>query len=204
MPPKDDEQEPEPTPPPKPSTNRRGTRDESPEDDEKSNKRQKFSVARNDAEDTRRMPPPSSRQQEDRASSCRQCASFVNPIPKEWSIGVHFKFLNNTAHRVYEGPPDGTPRVRLSSEELHIDFDKIYQVKGIYADKMWTAVSFEVIPTPEDRTKCTITSFGYDGSAPRDGAVTVWSNVRKNHVWWAKPFICRSDHEDRNYPSGSS
>ena len=22
--------------------------------------------------------------------------------------------------------------------------------------------------------------------------------------FWAKPFICRSDHEDRNYPSGSS
>ena len=204
MPPKDNEPETEPKPVPRPSTSKRGTRGELPENDGKDIKKQKFSVAQNDEQDKKRMPPPSGKQQMKKTSSCSQGTCFINPIPKEWSIGVHFKFSLNTAHRIYEGPPDGTPRVRLSSEELYVDFDKIYKVKGIYADKTWTAVSFEVFPTSDDRVSSTTASYGYDGAAPNDGAVTVWTNVRKNHLWWAKPFICRHNHDDRNYPSGSS
>ena len=128
---------------------------------------------------------------------------IVNPIPKEWSIGIHFKFMHNTAHRVYEGPPDGTPRVRLSSEELHVDFNKIYQVTGIYADRTWTAVSFEVT-TERPQTIHTVSSYQYDGSEPPAYAVTVWTNIRKNQIWWARPFLCRSNRHDDHHPSGSS
>jgi hypothetical protein len=173
------------------------------EDASQDYKRPKFSVERNETGDTRLMPPPSTIPCTHTRLS-QEHACMVNPIPKEWTIGVHFEFMHNTAHRVYEGPPDGTPRVRLSSEELHIDFNKIYQVTGIYADSTWTAVSFEVIPGQDDKTLHTVTSYQYDRSTPPGGAVTVWTNVRKKHVWWAKPFLCRANHRHDQYPSASS
>jgi hypothetical protein len=166
-------------------------------------KKQKFSVTKNEAGDTRLMPPPSTIPGS-QARLSQENACIINPIPREWSIGVHFKFMHNTCHRIYEGPPDGTPRVRLSSEELHIDFSKIYQVTGIYADSTWTAVSFEVIPTLDDKTFHTVTSYRHDGTQPQNGAVTVWTNVRKNHIWWARPFICSHNHYHGRHPTGSS
>jgi hypothetical protein len=141
------------------------------ESQERIKRKPRSSIEGNERSDTSLMPPPS------RPSSCVPRTSITDPLPREWTIGVHFKFLHNCAHRVYEGPPDGTPRVRLSSNELFVDFNKIHRVTGIYADRTWTAVSFEVTPTDQE------------------GHVTVWTNVRKDSIWWAKPFLCIANQD---------
>ena len=117
-------------------------------------------------------------------------------LPPGWTIGAQFKLKHNTHHRVYEGPPDGTPRVRLGPEEVFVDFNRIYRVTGIYANALYTAVSFKV-PSLDDVKANAGKAKGandpdddeddvYKIKPPGSLPTTVWTNIRRDEVWWAK------------------
>jgi len=72
---------------------------------------------------------------------------------------------------VYEGPPDGTPRVRLGPEEVLVDFNKPYRIKALFCNSTFSAVQFKVPKTHSD------------GSTSN---LKVWTNVRRDNDWWAE------------------
>ena len=73
-------------------------------------------------------------------------------------------------HRVYEGPPDGTERVRLGPEEIIVDFSKAFRVRALFCNETFSAVQFKVQKTLED------------GSIR---SLRVWTNIRRGGEWWA-------------------
>ena len=97
-----------------------------------------------------------------------------HPLPPEWEIGAEFEFFHNTLHRVYEGPPDGTPRVRLSPEEIFVDFEKTYTILSVFANKTFTSVEF--MAEEFDPEVSVLHASGYRN---------VWTNVRRGGIWWA-------------------
>ena len=89
-----------------------------------------------------------------------------------WHVGAYFRCHNRRGlhHRVYEGPPEGTPRVRLGPEEITIDFTKAYRIKALFCNETFSAVQFKVLKTS------------------RNGSVShmkVWTNVRRGGDRWA-------------------
>ena len=90
-----------------------------------------------------------------------------------WCIGAWFRCLNRRGlhHRVYEGPPDCTPRVRLGPEEILIDFTRPYCIKALFCNSMFSAVQFKALKTFSDGTTSTL---------------KVWTNVRRGSDWWAE------------------
>ena len=90
-----------------------------------------------------------------------------------WHIGAYFRCITRRGlhHRVYEGPPDGTPRVRLGPKEITIDFSKAYCIKALFCNNTYSAVQFKARKTFSDGTT----------SNPR-----VWTNVRRGNDWWAE------------------
>ena len=127
--------------------------------------------------------------------------------PTGWTIGAQFKFRHNTHHRVYEGPPDGTPRVRLGAEEVFIDFNRVFRVTGMFANSLFSAVSFRV-PNLDDVAGGVYKARGgndpesdvddvYEVKRPGSLPTTVWTNVRRNTVWWAK-LVCTDASDDEN------
>jgi hypothetical protein len=107
-------------------------------------------------------------------------------LPHWWTVGALFKFRNNTCHRVYEGPPDGTPRVRIGQDELFVDFNGTFRVSGIYVNTTFTAVSFKVAGVSKDDSSESELDDIYSDKPPGTAPTTVWTNVRKRDVWWAK------------------
>ena len=69
-----------------------------------------------------------------------------------WCIGAWFKCISRPGlhHRVYEGPPDGTPRVRLGPEEILVDFNRPYRIKALFTNTTFSAVQFKVTKTHSD------------------------------------------------------
>jgi len=101
-----------------------------------------------------------------------ECRTFPGMFKPGWHIGAHFRChcKRGLHHRVYEGPPDGTPRVRLGPEEITIDFTKAYRIKALFCNETFSAVQFKVLKTS------------------RNGSVShmkVWTNVRRGGDWWA-------------------
>ena len=90
-----------------------------------------------------------------------------------WCIGAWFRCLirRGLHHCVYEGPPDGTPRVRLSSEEVLVDFNRPYRIKALFCNSTFSAVQFKVMKTYSDGTT---------------SSMKVWTNVRRDNDWWAE------------------
>ena len=92
-----------------------------------------------------------------------------------WHIGAFFWCILRPGfhNRVYEGPPDGTPRVRLGPEEINIDFTRPYKIRALFCNHTFSAVQFKA-----------------PGALTMDGFVKpgmmVWTNVRRGHDWWAK------------------
>ena len=89
-----------------------------------------------------------------------------------WHIGAYFRCIirRGLHHRVYEGPPDGTPRVRLGPEEITVDFTKTYRIRALFCNTTYSAVQFKV---PETL------------SGVQRPSMMVWINVRRRNDWWA-------------------
>ena len=90
-----------------------------------------------------------------------------------WKIGAFFSCIDRPglAHRIYEGPPDGTPRVRLGPDAVPVDFSRPYQIKAMFANEVFSAVQFNVPQTHAD------------GSTSN---VKVWKNVCRRNDRWAE------------------
>ena len=107
-------------------------------------------------------------------------------LPSGWSIGATFRFCGNASHRIYEGPPDGTPRVRIGPEELYMDFTETFRISGIYVNPLFTAVSFKVAGASDcDPSESELEDICADKPAGEQ-LTTVWTNARKHSTWWAK------------------
>ena len=123
-------------------------------------------------------------------------------LPPGWTIGAKFELKHNTHHRVYEGPPDGTPRVRLGPDEIYVDFDRVYQVTEMYANSLFTAVSFKVPDLDDAKTSNPDGNEEnvYEIKPPGSPPTIVWTNVRRKEVWWAKLVDehadCRNDESE--------
>ena len=102
-----------------------------------------------------------------------ECRTFPGMFKPDWCIGAYFRFHKKRGfhHRVYEGPPDGTERVRLGPNEITIDFSRTFQVKALFCNETYSAVQFRVKHTLPD------------GSTTSQ---KVWSNIRKGGDWWAE------------------
>ena len=89
-----------------------------------------------------------------------------------WHIGAHFRchVKRGFHHRVYEGPLDGTPRVRLGPEEITVDFSTAFRIKALFCNETFSAVQFKAQKTLED------------GSTR---SMKFWTNVRRGGEWWA-------------------
>ena len=89
-----------------------------------------------------------------------------------WHIGAYFRCITRRGlhHRVYEGPPDGTPRVRLGPEEITVDFTKAYCIKALFCNRTYSAVQFKALKTFSDGTTSNL---------------RIWTNVRRGNDWWA-------------------
>ena len=103
-------------------------------------------------------------------------------LPPGWIPGARFRLTegvrrcddgalrantNGFVHRIYHGPPDGSPRRHLQIDEVWFDATAKHRITGIYFDKEWTAVQF--CPAPDRR--------------PLE---KVWTNVRHRNHWWAE------------------
>ena len=81
-------------------------------------------------------------------------------------VGKRFQFTKNPygkgkfAHRIYNGPPNGTNNRQIPAHEIYIDFSESFRITAVFANAMWTAFEFEV------------------------GGQKVWTNARKGHEWW--------------------
>ena len=92
-----------------------------------------------------------------------------------WHIGAWFRcnLRPGFHHRVYDGPPDGTARVRLGPEEINVDFSKPYQIRALFCNHTFSAVQFKAPAV-----------LNMDGFV-RPGML-VWTNVRRYTDWWAR------------------
>ena len=92
-----------------------------------------------------------------------------------WHIGAFFRCILRPGlhNRVYEGPPDGTPRVRLGPEEINVDFTRPYKIRALFCNHTFSAVQFKA------PAALTMNGFIKPG-------MMVWTNVRRGHDWWAR------------------
>ena len=92
-----------------------------------------------------------------------------------WHIGAWFRCnLRPGFHnRVYDGPPDGTERVRLGPEEINVDFSRPYQIRALFCNHTFSAVQF-MAPAV----------LNMDGFVKP--GMLVWTNVRRYLDWWAR------------------
>ena len=92
-----------------------------------------------------------------------------------WHTGAFFRCIIRPGlhHRVYEGPPDGTPRVRLGPEEINVDFVRPYKIRALFVNDVYLAVQFKV------PTVLHMSGFMKPG-------MLVWTNVRRGNDWWAR------------------
>ena len=96
-------------------------------------------------------------------------------VDRGWHTGAYFRCIirPGLAHRVYEGPPDGTQRVRLGPEELHVDFSRPYKIHALFVNDVYLAVQFKVPAV------LNMSGFIKPG-------MLVWTNVRRGDDWWAR------------------
>ena len=98
-----------------------------------------------------------------------------NTVDRGWKTGAYFRHIirPGLAHRVYEGPPDGTSRVRLGPEEVMVDFARPYKIYALFVNDVYLAVQIKI---PEQ-----LYMSGY-----LKPSMMVWSNVRRGDEWWAR------------------
>ena len=96
-------------------------------------------------------------------------------IDQGWKTGAYFRHIvrPGLAHRVYDGPPDGTPRVRLGPEEVMVDFVRPYKIYALFVNDVYLAAQIKI---PEQLNMSGFIS----------PSMYVWSNVRRGDEWWAK------------------
>ena len=98
-----------------------------------------------------------------------------NTVDPGWKTGAYFRHIlrPGLAHRVYDGPPDGTIRVRLGPEEVMVDFARPYAIHSIFVNDIYLAVQIQI---PEQ-----LNMSGFVSPSRR-----VWCNVRRGDDWWAR------------------
>ena len=108
-----------------------------------------------------------------------------------WHIGAYFRCIlrPGLAHRVYEGPPDGTPRVRLGPEEINVDFARPYKIRALFINDVYLAVQFKVPSVLH------MSGFLKPG-------MMLWTNVRRGDDWWAR-LVEPSMANGLGYPPGA-
>jgi hypothetical protein len=101
-----------------------------------------------------------------------ECRTFPGMFKPGWHIGAYFRCHKKRGfhHRIYEGPPDGTERVRLGPNEIEVDFSRAFRVRALFCNETYSAVQFKVKNTLPD------------GSIK---SLKVWTNIRKGGEWWA-------------------
>jgi TfoX/Sxy family transcriptional regulator of competence genes len=101
-----------------------------------------------------------------------ECRTFPGMFKPGWHIGAYFRCHKKRGfhHRIYEGPPDGTERVRLGPNEIEVDFSRAFRVRALFCNETYSAVQFKVKNTLPD------------GSIR---SLKVWTNIRKGGEWWA-------------------
>ncbi len=97
-----------------------------------------------------------------------------NTIDRGWQTGAYFRHIirPGLAHRVYDGPPDGTPRVRLGPEEIMVDFARPYKIYALFINDVYLAVQIKI---PEQLNMSGFIS----------PSMMVWSNMRRGDKWSA-------------------
>ena len=95
------------------------------------------------------------------------------PSAQDGSWEAFFRCIDRPGHhhRIYKGPPDGTPHVRLGPDEVPIYFSKPYRIKAMFANETFSSVQFEVPQTHSDGSTLYI---------------KVWANIRRQGDWWAE------------------
>ena len=78
-------------------------------------------------------------------------------LPPDWSPGAEFRLTAgvhrchdgtlraNTrgfVHRMYAGPPDGTPHWPIPRIQMWFDATAVHRITGIFINEEWTAVQF--------------------------------------------------------------
>ena len=98
-----------------------------------------------------------------------------NTVDQGWKTGACFRHIMRPglAHRVYDGPPDGTARVRLGPEEVMVDFARPYKIYALFINDVYLAVQIKI---PEQ--------LNMSGFSNRSRMV--WSNMRRGDDWWAR------------------
>ena len=75
-----------------------------------------------------------------------------------------------------------------------MDFERIYRITGIFANTLFTAVSFKVprledvprqSPHPSDEPDSEEDDV-YKSKPPGSKPSTVWTNIRRDKHWWAE------------------
>ena len=99
-----------------------------------------------------------------------------------WHIGADFRCIMRQGlhHRVYEGPLDGTPRVRLGPEEITVDFSRPYRIRAMFCNHTFSAVQFKA---PKSLMMNGMMKPG----------MMVWTNVRCGNDWWADLMLANMD-----------
>ena len=112
-------------------------------------------------------------------------------IDEGWHVGAYFRCIirMGLAHRIYEGPPDGTQRLRIGPEEVHVDFSRPYKIRAIFVNDVYLAVQFKV------PTVLNMSGFVRPG-------MNVWTNVRRGDEWWAR-LVDASVAQDLINPTGA-
>ena len=111
-------------------------------------------------------------------------------IDRGWHTGAYFRCIirPGLADRVYDGPPDGTQRVRLGPEEIMVDFTRPYKIRALFVNDVYLAVQFKA---PAVWTMSGVVKPG----------MMVWTNVRRGDDWWAR-LIDPSLARDLQNPPG--
>ena len=92
-----------------------------------------------------------------------------------WKTGAYFRHIirPGLSHRVYDGPPDGTARVRIAPEEIMVDFARPYQIHALFVNDVYLAAQIKI---PKQ----------WMMSGLVKPSTMVWSNIRRGDDWWAK------------------
>ena len=98
-----------------------------------------------------------------------------NTVDQGWQTGAYFRHIirPGLAHRVYDGPPDGTQRVRLGPEEIMVDFARPYKIYALFVNDVYLAAQIKI---PEQLNMSGFTK----------PSMMVWSNMRRGNEWWAR------------------
>ena len=109
-----------------------------------------------------------------RDASCNDAFAMRDAMmPLGWLPGAEFRLANicGFVRRFYRELFDGNPHEPIPQADIWWDVTAVHRITGIFITEEWTTVQF--CPQPTDYPN-----------------VKVWTNVRKQYLWWAELVGC--------------